>query len=296
MWVRRIVWAVVGLVVAAAAALFIPGSPVHLAGFLGADGRSIEGHTLGHWQDELTKPDKDARLHAIKTIGAFGPDAEDAVPELARLMTDDPDDNVRVNAAVALVKLAPHTKPAVPALIAALTDKQLQVRFNAITALMRLRTDARAAVPALIASLKDPANDSNAHVFSCTVQEGAATALGHVSAGTADAVPTLTAVLTGDAKQPLKQAAARALGLIGEPARPAVPALYALLKLKDRNIREEATIALLALGEHIEPFHLTAEEIKADQLSRSGRGKGPPKGGAKGKAKGKAKDGPAKTP
>lgn len=290
MRMRWLVWVVVVLLVAAVVALVVPGSPVHLAGFLGADGRSVDGGTLGHWERELNNPDNQVRVKAIETIGKFGSDAGDAVPAVARLLTDDPDDDIRVAASVALSKMAPHTKAVVPALTQALTDKHPQVRQNTINALIRLRTDARAAVPALIATMKDPENDTNARVFGNTIQEGAASALGYVSQGTADAVPALTDVLTGDSKDGLKQAAARALGLIGSPAKPAVPALYELLKHKHRHVREEANIALRALGEDIEPFKLSAEDLKQDKMNtaRSNFQKGPAKDGAK--------DSPAKKP
>ena len=269
------------LLVAAAVAMFVPGSPVHLAGFLGEDGRSIDGHSLGHWKGELNNPDKEARQRAIQSIGALGSDAGDAVPDIARLLTDDPDDDIRLCASVALAKMAPHTKAVVPALIAALTDKLPQVRQNAINALIRLRADARAAVPALIAVMKDPENDTNAQVFLHTIQEGAASALGYVSEGTADAVPALTDVLKGESSDHMKAAAARSLGLIGPAAKEAVPTLYETLKHKDRHVREEATITLRALGENIEPFQLTAEDKKQGRVMKpKDDGKGPKKNGA----------------
>ncbi|HVK17598.1 MAG TPA: HEAT repeat domain-containing protein [Fimbriiglobus sp.] len=268
---RTVVWAVIVLLVAVALALLVPGSPAHVAKLLG-ERRAYDGYSLGHWRDELASPDKEVRKQAFLAIGAIGPDAEDAVPDVARLLTDDPDEDIRTYASVAMIKMAPSTKTAVPALIQALTDKHMQVRQNAVSALGRLRTDARAAVPALIAAMKDPENDTNARVFLHTIQEGAASVLGLVSEGTGDAVPALTETLTGDATDKVKAAAARSLGQIGEPARPAIPILYAALKHKDRYVREESTIALQALGEKIEPFQLSEEDKK-----KKGRLKAPDK-------------------
>jgi HEAT repeat protein len=258
---RVVAWGVISVLVAIALALLVPGSPAHVAKLLSSR-PAYDGYSLGHWRGELDNPDKEVREQAIEAIGAIGPDAEDAVPEIARLLTDDPDDKIRIVASVALIKMAPNTKTVVAALIRALSDKHMQVRQNAVSALGRLRTDARAAVPALIETMKNPENDTNARVFLHTIQEGAASVLGLVSEGTDDAVPALTEVLTGDAKDKVKAAAARSLGLIGPPARPAIPVLYAALKHKDRYVREESTLALQALGENVGPFQLSEEDKK----------------------------------
>lgn len=279
---RTFVWVGVALLVAATVALFIPGSPIYLTSILGADGLTVDGHSLSHWKSELTNPDPKSRQQAAKAIGTIGSNAGVAVPDVARLLTDDAEEDVRIAASVALVKMAPHTKTVVPELARALTDPNLQVRQNAINALGRLRTDARAAVPALIEAMRNPENDTNARLFLHTIQEGAASILGFVSAGTPDAVPALTDVLTGDASDHLKAAAARSLGLIGPPARPAVPTLYAMLSHKDRYIREESNIALRALGEKIEPFQLTEEDKKQGRVMKDkGDGKNSKKGGSK---------------
>lgn len=134
------------------------------------------------------------------------------MPDVARAMVEDPDDDIRVCASLAMVKLAPNTKSAVPQLIQALSDRQLQVRHNALTALGRLKADARPAVPALIAVMKNPDNDSTNNQFTYTVQEGAVSMLGVVTAGTPDAVQELVDVLTKDDRLHMKVAAARASG------------------------------------------------------------------------------------
>jgi hypothetical protein len=87
----------------------------------------------------------------------------------------------------------------------------------------------------------------------------------------------------------MKAAVARSLGLIGPPAKAAIPTLYEMLKHKDRHVREEATSALRALGENIEPFKLTAEDLKQGRVMK-------PKDGGKEPKKDGATDRPAKKP
>lgn len=282
---RVALWGGIGLMIVAVAAVVLPASPFHINALLGADGRAYDGQSVGHWKHELASPNKEARQQAFTALGSIGASAGDAVPDVARAMVEDPDDDIRVCASLAMVKLAPNTKSAVPQLIQALSDRQLQVRHNALTALGRLKADARPAVPALIAVMKNPDNDSTNNQFTYTVQEGAVSMLGVVTAGTPDAVQELVDVLTKDDRLHMKVAAARALGAIGDPARAAVPALYELNKRKERHVREEANIALRALGEKIEPFKLSAEEVEQDAKMRSG-GMAPKKDG---KGKGKEK-------
>lgn len=284
---RTLVFVVALLVILAGVALLFPSekNPFHIAKFFGADGRMYDGKSVRHWRGELKSADKDARLSALSALGAIGPDADDAVAEIGHLLTDDPDPEVREWASLALAKMAPHTKAVLPAMIQAISDKNLTIRANTIHAVARLKTDGRPAIPALIAAMRDPVNDTTAGLFHHTIQEGAASVLGVVSKDTAEAVPALTAALTEDTSDRVKTAAARSLGQIGDPAKGTIPKLYELLKHKNRFIREESNIALRALGEKIEPFEPTPEDLKMNMNGdpRGGGGKGGPGGPPKGK-------------
>ena len=73
---------------------------------------------------ELQDTDSDVRSIAAVTLGEIGPEAEDAVPILIKLLQDqDAEGFVRANAATALGKIGEGASKAVPALINALQDQ-----------------------------------------------------------------------------------------------------------------------------------------------------------------------------
>jgi hypothetical protein len=139
--------------------------------------------------------------------------------------------------------MAPASRAALPALIGALTDSEPLVRLNAAYALLRLGEEARPAIPALGKALAHPDNQTNGGLFFVSIQELAAQALGRASAGSAEAVPALTAAL-GSASEGTSSAAVRALGKIGPAARSAVPQLRALLEDNSKEVRQAARQAL----------------------------------------------------
>jgi hypothetical protein len=184
----------------------------------------------------------------VFAVGAIGPDATAAVPNLAAILTDDPEPFLRSEAGLALMKLAPASRAAVPALARALKDHDPLVRMYAVLTLHRLRGEARPAVPALIEALADDNNHARAGSFPSTIKERVAVALGVVSAGTADGVPGLRAALVTAVDGDLRVAACRGLGEVGPPARPAAPDLRALLRDKSAAVRSAAERALQAIG------------------------------------------------
>ncbi len=241
---RRTRWPAAVLAAAAGFALLSPGSPAYLPNFFGADGRSYDGYPVGHWVGLLGAADPDVRYEAIHALGAIGPDAGEAIPTLAAILTDDPDPGARVEAALALSKMAPASRSAVPALTAALSDREPFVRMDAALALMRLRGEGRPAAPALARALRDDRNRTNLGAFPFTVQEQVAVALGWVTAGTPDAVPALTDALRSARTERSREAAARALGEVGPDARPAVAELRKLTDAPDLGVRQAAREAL----------------------------------------------------
>jgi hypothetical protein len=248
---RRIPWlpALVILLVGATAALAIPGSPVYLPMF----SRWFHNYrSTRHWAQELNNPDAEARLKAIKELGAIGSDARDAIPALSTIMLEDSDRFARIEASLAIKKMHPATRDALPALIRALEDEEPWVRMNVVLSLVQLHEEARPAVPALIKALKNENNQTNLGKFPLTIQEAAASALGWASAGSDEAVPALLEALeTEDAKRGAirRQIIARALGLIGPEARPAVPKLKAMLKDQSDDVRRAAEDALKRIEE-----------------------------------------------
>ena len=246
---RRGLWLLAVPVVLAAVAMLLPGSPVSLLVLTGRDGRFEDGHTLPFWIKALDDPQASIRHRAAHAIGAIGPEAGEAVPALAAMMVEDPSTGARIEASLALTKMAPGSREAIPALAQALADKERWVRLNAALALMRLGKEACPAVPALLRAFADKRNETNLGAFHVTIREVVAVVLGRASAGSAAAVPALTAALTADAPRSTRLAVARALGEIGAEARPAVPRLRALLDRDDGEMRRTVEEALQKIQE-----------------------------------------------
>jgi HEAT repeat protein len=241
---RRALWLLFGLLVLVALAVLIPGSPAYAPRLFARYAHFHDGHSLGYWTDALDSTDTRTRLQAIFALGAMGPGAGEAVPQLSAVLLDDPDGDCRSAAALALSKMVPASRTAVPALARALEDAEPLVRMNAATALFGLRAEARPAVPALMKAVKDEANRQEVRPFPVTIQETAALALGRASAGSDEAVPTLVEALEAAETEGMRRSAARALGEVGLPARPAVSRLRELLNDRDGSVREAAAEAL----------------------------------------------------
>ena len=78
------------------------------------------------------------RRNAVEALGNIA--SPEAVPRLARLLTDDSCHFVRHNAALSLAKIGPHAETACPALKLALDDENLYVPGNARLALARIKS------------------------------------------------------------------------------------------------------------------------------------------------------------
>lgn len=225
-----------------------PRSPLQLALFFDINGRYYDHHTPSYWIKTLHNPDPRARYQALFALGSIGAEAEEAVPEVAKLLREAPEGDIRSAAALALAKMAPASRSVVPALAEALEDVHLPVRMNAAMALFRLGGDAQAAIPALMKAVENEENQTNLGVFFSTIQEMVILALGKASAGRADAVPALQAILRDTASDATQRAVAQALGDIGPAARPAVTQLQALLAEGSTSLREAAEEALRKIG------------------------------------------------
>ena len=101
--------------------------------------------------------DPDARIRAVKALGAAGPKAAAATADLLRALGDR-DEELRTAAAAALGRIGhgPEAKAAIPALIAALKDPDWKVRQHAAVALGQIGPMTDRVIAALIVGLKDP--------------------------------------------------------------------------------------------------------------------------------------------
>ncbi len=172
------------------------------------------------------------RFAAVRALGAIGPRARAAVPDLLRVL-DDPsteDVDARYEAVRALGQIADAR--ALPALERLRGDEQPSFRLLVVRALAAFGAGA---VPSLARFVEEDAD--------LDVRLEAARALGDLGPQAADAIETLVRVLGADgAPEPARRAAAVAIGRIGPPAGlAAVPAL--------------ATALGGPLGAHLEAAH-----------------------------------------
>jgi HEAT repeat protein len=210
------------------------------------------GHTTDHWVRELKNADPKARQEAVFALGVIGAEAEEAVPEVCKLLKD-PEPRVRCDAALALLKMYPASRKTAPDLAEVLEDEMPLARINAAIALNRLALEARPAVPALVKALGDKRNDLWIPGFQITIREALLQALGRATAGSTDGVEALSKGLKDDSlpqemppetRLNCRAAAARALGEVGPEAREAVPLLKAAAKESEPKLRDAAQAAL----------------------------------------------------
>ena len=93
-------------------------------------------HAVPRLLDCLQDESEWVRRNATEALGNIA--SPEAVPRLARLLTDDSCHVVRHNAALSLAKIGPEAERAHPSLENALTDESLYVRGNARLALARI--------------------------------------------------------------------------------------------------------------------------------------------------------------
>jgi HEAT repeat protein len=214
---------------------------------------------------EALRGPEDRRERALYSLGEIGPDAKAAVAALLRYLKTE-QGPTRLSAAASLWRIARH-RAALDALRKALADKDWDVRFaaaetaaelgvegkyaapvlaealgrdrftreSALHGLFRSR-DARAAVPAVVQLLERKHAEDRA---------SAAQLLGWI--GSADGVDALVRALQ-DEDVNVREAGARALGMIGPKAKAAVPGLVALSTKEADPARVAAAEALWRIG------------------------------------------------
>ncbi len=243
---RRTRWAALGVLLALAAGLAVPGSPVHVSVVY----QAVAGNGRSERQliRALSDPNPEVRTEAAWALSQLGTDPTESLPPLAAAMRRDADPDVRAAAAAAISKMAPASRAVVGDLAAALRDANPLVRMNATLALLQLKEGARPAVPELILAADDDDNDTNLDAFPMTIRQAAIRTLGTAAAGTDAAVPTLSEVLNRPAPDATRAIAATGLGLAGTHARDSAPLLRTLLRDPNAEVRVAADEALARTG------------------------------------------------
>jgi HEAT repeat protein len=201
----------------------------------------------------LSHPKAAVRAYACYWPANWGPQGVVFVPQMLKLLKEDPDAQVRYRAARGLEHFPSKAAQIVPGLIAALEDENGHVRAGVCIALRQFGPEAVVAVPALIDTHRRHAKpfyrqnpfQKIVHVPSIQTDTGRpATALRKLAPY---AVPGMVKNLaSGD---PAKQRrAAELLSVLGEPATPAVPLLTRLLPEADEVTRRNILDALINLG------------------------------------------------
>jgi HEAT repeat protein len=165
--------------------------------------------------------DVELRKRAVVALGAIGPAAAEAVPDLIAALHD-ANLWVRRWSVRALGKIGPASAPAVPDLIGAYEDEDADPDALALT-FERIGPAASAAIPVLVRMLRRREGFL-----------GGAFALSAIEAmgpQATTALPAMIEVIEDDDSDPLlRGTAANTLGAMGAAARPAIPALEAAAK------------------------------------------------------------------
>jgi HEAT repeat protein len=99
------------------------------------------------------------RQGAVDALGAIGPLARDAVPDLVRLLSES-DRSIRLSAIMALGQIGPASAPGTPAILASLKDPDDQIRTQSVISLGEIAQPYER-IPEMLAALENLArNDS----------------------------------------------------------------------------------------------------------------------------------------
>jgi len=195
---------------------------------------------------KLTARGKSAVAAAL-SLGLMGPDAKEALPELAQLLkVGNP--SVRREAAKAIGRIGPGSESAVDAMISALEDETYGVRHMVAKALEAWGPDGAKAVPGLEQRFKDERKE---------VKRAAVLCLGSMGV---TALPILSRACTGDDTF-VRKYAARALSRLGKDS---VPILIKALSDKDAQVRREAVWSLGRLGKQAAPVVDALKKMLSD--------------------------------
>jgi HEAT repeat protein len=215
------------------------------------------------------------RAAAVGGLTFFERGLDPWLPILLRLAEHDPDPSVRERCFTTLsyaFKPPGVTSAVVPVLTASLRSEDARVRSEAASLLGVFKADARAAIPELLRILNEPLDPQVVPVRgpSATFDPAcaAASALGWIAPGSAEAKEVIAALMEVGRSAPLSRRgwAAVALGEFGPAAEEAVPVLIKVLSeaTPDDQFEREASAAV-ALGK-IAPDTRSADQAVAALL------------------------------
>jgi HEAT repeat protein len=196
------------------------------------------GKPLSVWVKDLKSNDAQERTAAADAIGALGPRARTALPDLIAALKDEKKEFVGANCsvAIALYRVGPPEQ-VIPPLIEALRREEKTNGLPSCAAIA-LANIGPPAVPALVEALKDKRAQA---------RRAAAFGLGMIGAGAKEAVPALGAALD-DPDQQVRFCVVCALQGIGPAAKSAAPRLRVTLSQdSDENVRWAAVDAYMAI-------------------------------------------------
>lgn len=115
-----------------------------------------QGKTFGDWVAQVEGARGEARLQAIRTLGAVGPaGGAESRAAVAALLGALADPGSRAAAALSLGSFGPEARVAVPSLVRALRDVDQDVRTGAAAALTKIGPDAIPPLAAAVAGFED---------------------------------------------------------------------------------------------------------------------------------------------
>ena len=193
---------------------------------------------------EGLKDDK-RRMSVVRVITGIGPDAADAVPQLAPLLQN-ANPELQREVVLALAAIGSAAKSTAPELIKLLEDAKFPFRQVAAFALGKLRVSE--SVPSLKRSLEVPNN--------AILRLASVWALIQIDPSNEElvsiAVPQLISALDNEKPQ-IRTEAARTLGQLGARSKGAVSGLQKKLTDSNSDVRREALVALAEIGSESAP-------------------------------------------
>jgi hypothetical protein len=200
---------------------------------------------LAFYRDRLGREHFPYRVSHI--MARVGPPAVQFVPEFRRIMKDPQEDPLRKRLAVdTLGAIGPGAGDALPDLVLMMKAKNKQERFTAYRAAASILAGSPAAVPYLIGILEGESWDLMA-AGDLDMRREIFEALGEIGPPAAPAVPSLVGVLDGAPAYEEKVLACRTLGRIGPAARDALPSLEKSLR---GPLEREARDAIKKIAEN----------------------------------------------
>lgn len=199
---------------------------------------------VSHLRTAAMDPDARVRINAVQCLGAAGPAAEAAIPELCMALKDS-QKPIRDKAVESIATIG---KPAVPALRQTLKEVGEHPRTHAAQALRKIGKDAAEAIPELVAAFQDDSVEVKAATISALVAVGFPAP---------EFLPLLKEALQHP-EEHVQLVAVSALGKFEGDPKVVIPLLTEIVQKGSKNKRAtavqalarlKAEAAILALGE-----------------------------------------------